>query len=118
MPRIVQKVTGELHRKVDNFDESISDVVEIVVDPIGDHNSGLNISTVQTLTPPSGATKLLIQALVQNARYTIGGVTPTTTVGFQLKAGDPPIIIPLGNRTIIKVIEESGGCSLQYQFAD
>lgn len=117
MPRIIATTDGELQRKIDNLEPGYADVVELVVDPLGSHNSGLTISSVQTLTPPAGATKLLVQALTQNIRYTIDGSNPSTTSGFQLKAGDPPIIIPLGNRTIIKVIEESGGASLQYQFA-
>ena len=89
---------------------------EFVFNPIGDHNDGLNISSAVTLTPPAGATKLLVQALDKNVRYTLDGTTPTASKGFQLAAGDPPIIIPIGNGTTIKIIEEAASADLNYQF--
>lgn len=84
--------------------------------PLGSHSDGGAISTAQTLTPEVGATKLLIQALTQNVRYTLDGTTPTASKGFQLVAGDPPIIIPINSDVTVKVIEESATADLQYQF--
>lgn len=86
-------------------------------EPSGSHNDGLDISSAETLTIPSTATKLLIQALTQNIRYTLDGTTPTASKGFQIKAGDPAVLIPLGNTTAIKVIEEAATADMQYQFA-
>lgn len=82
----------------------------------GAHSDGTAINTHITLTPPAGATKLLIQALTQNIRYTLDGTTPTATCGFQLKAGDPPVMIPIGNDMEIQVIEEAATADMQYQW--
>lgn len=87
-----------------------------VFNPLGAHNDGLAISAAATLTPAAGATKLLIQALDQNVRYTLDGTTPTATKGFQLKAGDPPIIVPVDADTTVKLIEEAATADVQYQW--
>lgn len=88
--------------------------------PIGAHNDGLTISSAQALARPTGlaanTAKLLIQALGQNVRFTLDGSTPTASKGFQLVAGDPPIIIPVGSATTVKVIEEAATADLQYQW--
>jgi hypothetical protein len=83
---------------------------------VSTHADGPTISSATTLTPPTGATKILIQALTQNVRVTLDGTNPTATLGFQLKAGDPPLLIPLGNSTVLKVIEEAATADLQYQW--
>lgn len=83
---------------------------------VGSHEDGDDISSATTLTPPAEAIKLMIQALDQNVRYTLDGTDPTTSTGFQLFAGDPPIIIPLGIDMTIKVIEEAATADLQYQW--
>lgn len=85
--------------------------------PVGAHSDGLAISSAQTLTPTaSDISKLLIQALGQNVRYTLDGTVPTASKGFQLKAGDPPVLIPISSATVIKVIEEAATADLQYQW--
>lgn len=84
--------------------------------PVGSHSDGATISSATTLTPPTGATKILIQALTQNVRFTLDGTAPTASRGFQLKAGDPPMLIPLGASTVLKVIEEAATADLQYQW--
>ncbi len=78
--------------------------------------SGRNISAATTLTPPSGATKLLVQTITQNIRYTIDGTSPTASLGFQLRAGDPPIVIPVWPGTTIKVIQEAATAVLTEQW--
>lgn len=85
--------------------------------PNGAHSSGADISSVATLAIPAGAKKIMIQALTQNVRITLDGTAATTSVGFQLKAGDPPVIFPIGHKMAIKVIEEAATASLQYQFS-
>lgn len=84
--------------------------------PVGSHSDGASISSATTLTPPAGATGLIIQALGQNVRVTIDGTTPTATTGFQLLAGGVPRLIPVGTGTVIKVIQEAATADLQYQW--
>jgi len=86
-------------------------------EPVSAHVDGPTISSAITVTVPTGATKALIQALTQNVRFTLDGTTtPTATCGFQLKAGDPPLLLPLGNSTVLKVIEEAATADLQIQW--
>lgn len=83
--------------------------------PVGSHSSGATISTATTLTKPTGANSIIIQALTQNVRLTFDGTAPTATLGFQLLAGNAPIILAVPG-TSIKVIEEVATASLQYQW--
>lgn len=85
-------------------------------DPVGAHSDGAVISSATTLTVPAGATKIMIQALVQNVRFTLDGTAPEAAKGFQLAAGDPPVVIPMGNATVLKVIQEAATADLQYQW--
>ena len=85
-------------------------------EPVGSHYDGTVISSAVTLTPPTGATKLLIQATGKDVRITLDGTTPTATKGFSLKADDPMLLIPLGNNTTVKVIEEEATADIQYQW--
>jgi hypothetical protein len=86
--------------------------------PVGSHTANSSLATAVTLTAPSGATKLLIQALTQNVRLTLDNTTPTASVGFQLKAADPAVIIPISGGTTIKVIEETASGVIQYQWGN
>lgn len=86
--------------------------------PIGAHTQNSSLSTVQTLTPPASANKLLVQAFVQNVRYTLDGTDPTASLGFQLKADDPPIVIPIGIGTTVKAIEEAATATLDFQWGN
>ena len=85
-------------------------------DPVGSHVDGTDISSAVTLTPPTGATKLLIQATGKDIRITLDGTVPTATCGFSLTADDPMLLIPLGNNTVIKVIEEEATADIQMQW--
>lgn len=89
-----------------------SDILSFV--PVGSHTE-LAIATAQTLTPPAHATKIMMQAIEKNLRYTVDGTVPTTTKGFRLTAGEY-IIFPLAKSNVIKVIEESATCDFQYQW--
>ena len=89
----------------------------LLFEPIGAHVDGTTISSAVTLTPPDGAAKLLIQALVQNIRITFDGTAPTVSLGFQLKAEDPMLLIPLGDDMVVKVIEETATADIQIQWA-
>ena len=83
---------------------------------LGAHSSGATISSATVLTIPAGASGILIQTFTQNVRYTLDGTIPTSAVGFQLKAADPPVFIPLDSDVIFTVIEEAATAVLQYQF--
>ncbi len=92
-------------------------IIEITFGPQGSHTSGPNIASATTLAKPNhSATKILMQAFTQNVRFTLDGTTPTASVGFQLKAGDPPIIIPVSGRSVLRVIEEASTAVLNYQW--
>lgn len=91
-------------------------VSELEFAPVGSHQSGVSISSAFPIVNPPGATKLLIQALTQNVRFTLDGSAPTASRGFQLKANDPPTIIPISATTTVKVIEEAATANLQYQY--
>jgi len=88
----------------------------LVFNPIGAHVDGPDISSAVTLTPPDLATKVMLQALSQSARYTLDGTTPTSSKGFQLYAGDPPVILSIGKLVTLKIIQEAATCDLQYQW--
>lgn len=85
-------------------------------DPVGSHAQDGAISGVKDLVPPSGANKILIAAIGANVRYTLDGTAPTVSFGFQLKDGDPPIVIPFGAATVVKVIEEVATAVIDFQF--
>lgn len=86
--------------------------------PLGVHTTDSTISSATELTPPvTGAQILIIQAFSQAIRYTLDGTTPTATVGFRLAASESDVI-PVSVDTTVTVIEEAGGASIQYQWAD
>lgn len=94
--------------------------------PLGAHQDGLAINTAKDLfadaTPTYASftgfkpTKIMLQVHTQNARYRLDGTAPTTSAGFQLKAGDPPIILSIVGITSLKVIEEAASADLQMQW--
>lgn len=84
------------------------------------HTAATVISSAVTLSPSetynlSHSDQVLMQALTQNIRYTLDGTTPTASVGFQLKAGDPPVIILVKGNTL-RVIEETATANIQFCF--
>jgi len=50
-----------------------------IFNPVGAHAEDTTVSAATTLTPPTGATKLLLQALAQNIRFTLDGTVPTAS---------------------------------------
>jgi hypothetical protein len=91
---------------------------DLTFNPIGAHQEDTTVSSATTLTPETGATKLLLQALAQNVRFTLNGTTPTATLGFQLTAGDPPIMIPIKASQVVKVIEEAASANIEFQWGN
>ena len=85
--------------------------------PEGAHLQDATISSATTLTKPSsGASKLLIQAVDQNLRFTLDGTAPTTSKGFVLEADKPPVLIQVGEGVTVKVIEETATGGVEYQW--
>ena len=87
--------------------------------PVGVHHSNDSILTAVTLVPEPDADKLMLQAVTQNIRFTFDGTTPAgggSPVGFQIVAGDPPIVLTLDPAMIITVIEESATADLEFQW--
>jgi hypothetical protein len=95
--------------------DASSNPVEFGLGVVGSHSSGASIASATTLTKPTGAHAILIQALTQNVRFTLDATTPTATVGFQILAGNAPILIPVPGASIT-VIQEAATASLQYQW--
>lgn len=69
---------------------------------------------VWPLSFPQGAKAILMQALTQNIRYTLTGTDPNATRGFQMKAGDPPILVEIES-AVLKFFAETNGAVLQYE---
>lgn len=84
----------------------------------GGHHTYTPGAAASTVFIPKQARGILVQALTQNIRYTLDGTSPTAGSGFQLKAGDPPLYIELGDRINLKVIRETSGAVLEYEFCD
>ena len=84
---------------------------------IGDHIQNASLSSEVTIAVPTGAPNadaVIVQALAQNIRIKLSG-TATAAAGFQLRAGDPPQLVPLvGNA--FSVIEEAATATLEYQW--
>lgn len=93
-------------------------IAELPRTPIGAHASNSSLSSAVTLTCPSGATGLMLQALTQNIRYTIDSTTPTASIGFQWPTGDVGRIIPMSPGQIINIIQETSGAVIQYQWVN
>jgi len=79
------------------------------------HGTYTSLAVAVTLTTPAGATKLLVQALGANVRYRLDGANPTATTGFRLYDGDTATIT-IGTGTAVRVIQETAGGSIEYQF--
>jgi type 1 fimbria pilin len=59
---------------------------------------------------------MLVQALTQNVRVRLDGSAAAAGVGFQIKAGDAPVTLPVKPAQVVSFIEETATANLQYQF--
>jgi len=64
---------------------------------------------------PTQCNCVAVQALGQNIRFTLSGTNPTASSGFQLKAGDPAILLEIADTVTLKFIGEASGAILQLQ---
>lgn len=81
----------------------------------GAHQS-LTVATLTSVPLPSGANGLIIQAVTQNVRITLDGSSPSATRGFQIKAGDAPVLLLMQpNSPTLLAIQEVAGAILEVQ---
>jgi hypothetical protein len=71
-----------------------------------------------TVYIPAQVRGVLVQALTQNIRFTLDGTNPTASKGFRLTAGNDPIYIELDPKISLKVVAETAGAILEYEFCD
>lgn len=83
---------------------------------VGSHTRNASLGSVVTLSLPSGANGILIQASAQNVKYTLDGTNPTSTIGFTLSTSAAPVLITFpADTTVLKVIEATAGAAIDYQ---
>jgi hypothetical protein len=82
--------------------------------PVDSPAADTSISTATTLTIPSNASGIIIQAFTADVYYTIDGTTATTDNGFLLSTSDSPVRIDLYPGASISVISTSG--AVRYHF--
>jgi len=100
--------------------------VNLGFNPIGANaqstaGSSVGAGTSVTLTAPTDASKLLMQAFVQSCKFTLDESAPgtfSTGNGFELTAGDPPMLIPIKAGQDIKIVQEAAGAVVNYQFGN
>ena len=90
--------------------------VEQIFEPVGAHQVVSSLSAAQTLTAPPDASVLLVQAFGQAVRFTLDGTTPSAATGFELAAGDPPLLLPISPCSCVRFIEEAASATLQCQW--
>ena len=83
---------------------------------VGSHTQNALLSTAVSISVPATAGVWYAQCETQNVRFTLDGTVPTAAKGFVIKAGDPPIRVPVEPESTIKVIEVSATAVLDYQF--
>jgi ribosomal protein L24 len=90
----------------------------ILYNPTGSHTTNSSLSSAVTITRGGdrGKEKLVIQVFTQNIRATIDGTTPTSTTGFQIPVGTIYEFDFPTDSTTLKIIEESSGAVVQYQW--
>jgi hypothetical protein len=82
--------------------------------PVGSPAADTSISTASTLTIPSNASGVIIQAFEADVYYTLDGTTATADNGFLLSTSDSPTRIDLYPGATISVISTDG--AVRYHF--
>lgn len=90
--------------------------INIPAQPLGSHTQNASLSSAVTLAAPAGATQIMIQAFDQHVRITLDGTAPTTTKGFRIAAGDPPVILFITPESTVKLIEEAATATAEIQW--
>lgn len=85
----------------------------------GTHQQYTDMSQVRTLTIPNNCNAILVQAITQNIRMTLGGEgNPTASLGFRITAGNDAIYITgkAGHQAMF--IQETASAVLEYQYVN
>lgn len=85
-------------------------------EPVMAHSAGADLSAAINILPNGIANRIIVQAFNKNIRFTLDGSEPTSSKGFQIKPGWPPIQIGISPYAILRVIEEEATADLQYQW--
>lgn len=81
----------------------------------GAHTQLTGLSSAKPILIPTSASGVIVQAITQNVRMRMDGTSPTASMGFQIRAGDPAIYIPSQVGTTLRFIEETASATLEYQ---
>lgn len=79
----------------------------------GPQTTWANMTAAVGIGLPAGANALLVQATVQDVRITFDGQPPTATHGYQLRAGDPAVIVVLMAGGSLQAIQATSGALLE-----
>ena len=80
-----------------------------------ERGSFADLSTDQTVTPPMGASGMLVQAFTQNVQYELYG-TGIDANSLEIVAGQNPLFIPVDTSMLIRFHESAASATLRYQF--
>lgn len=72
-------------------------------------------SASSTLTVPAGARFAVLSVAAQAIRFTLGGVTPTSSVGVHVNVGDVVFLGP-GQMQAAKMIQEAASASVDVEY--
>jgi len=84
--------------------------------PFGDHIHVADLSSVYVPECPPRASQVFLQVFVQDVRFTLDGSIPSVNHGFRLTAGDGITALPFTDQTVLSLIEESPGATLELQW--
>lgn len=101
-------------------DARIASQSDEAIQYVGQHAQNITLDTVQTLTPPAGASILVIQAVDGVVRYTLDGESdPNVGFGFRISEQSPePTFI--STQEEVRVIAEAITApvtKIEYQWA-
>lgn len=66
----------------------------------------------KAFTLPDGCSAFYISAETNDARITLGGTTPTATVGHKIPKDQAPVLILCGPGTVLQVVSAAAGNSV------
>lgn len=70
------------------------------------------VKTASSLTIPTGAVTVEIQAVTKDVSYTMDGTSPTATAGMQFLTTQPPRAFLVSDLTNLKFTQGAGGAGL------
>lgn len=83
---------------------------------VGNHITFNGAPGVLSQSVPAQANGVLIQSTTQNIWIRLDGGNPAVGTGFQIRAGDPAVLIPLNAGSVITFIEETATAKINFQY--